>query len=128
MEKLCTLRRPICIQQAQSGSSGAVTLSVQRGSFYRGNSGWSSAPPSSVMAAAWRGVVALGLLTHGAAFVQPSCPAALAGTDWARRGARPSAMPVCPNSLRMSEHTEDRCVAPEGGCGSPIAKEFEIGG
>ena len=67
------------------------------------------------MAAAWRGVLTLGLLTHCAAFVQPGCPSALAGTDWARSGVKPGARPVCSNALRMSERTENRCVALEAG-------------
>lgn len=79
------------------------------------------------MAAAWRGVVALGLLAHCTAFVQPGCPGALAGRGWARSGAKACARPVCSNALRMSEHTEDRCVVRAGAVGgfAVRAKKYE---
>lgn len=60
--------------------------------------------------------VLLALLTTAcaSAFVQPGgCPGALTGGRlWAGGGAGglACARPVCAGALRMSEHTEDRCV------------------
>lgn len=65
----------------------------------------------SFMSARHGVVFALLTAACSSAFVHPGCPGSLAGQGWSSGGNQACARAVRSIPLRMSDHTEDRCVA-----------------